>query len=122
MTDKADSMSGCARHFNFEAQYICHVCILFAGPHRSCQQGQNSRPALRARAQLFPAAWRVLHPLPCGKKYGRGELSFCFVGCNIIFLQVGMKELVTELHSALRPAYSNAPTLKASSKNNSAVE
>mgnify|MGYP001221216637 FL=1 len=41
---------------------------------------------------------------------------------NLIFLQVGMKELVTELHSALRPAYSNAPTLKASSKNNSAVE
>lgn len=36
--------------------------------------------------------------------------------------EVGMKELVTELHSALRPAYSNAPTLKASSKNNSAVE
>ena len=38
------------------------------------------------------------------------------------FIQVAMKELVTELHSVLRPAYSNAPTLKASSKNNSAVE
>jgi len=36
--------------------------------------------------------------------------------------EVGMKELITELHSALRPAYSNAPTLKASSKNNSATE
>ena len=34
--------------------------------------------------------------------------------------EVGMKELITELHSVLRPAYSNAPTLKASSKNNSA--
>ena len=52
----------------------------------------------------------------------RQQLSFCFAGGNLIFLQVGMKELVTELHSALRPAYSNAPTLKASSKNNSAVE
>jgi len=36
--------------------------------------------------------------------------------------EVSMKELVNELHSTLRPAYSNAPTLKASSKNNSAVE
>jgi len=36
--------------------------------------------------------------------------------------EVGMKELITELHSTLRPAYSNAPTLKASSKNNSATE
>merc|ERR1712110_1012922 len=34
--------------------------------------------------------------------------------------EVGMKELITELHSVLRPAYINAPTLKASSKNNSA--
>ena len=36
--------------------------------------------------------------------------------------QVGVRELISELHTALRPAYSNAPTLKASSKNNSAVE
>jgi len=35
---------------------------------------------------------------------------------------VATKELINELHTALRPAYSNAPTLKASSKNNSAVE
>merc|ERR1719175_492884 len=34
--------------------------------------------------------------------------------------EVATKELINELHSALRPAYSNAPTLKASSKNNSA--
>ena len=36
--------------------------------------------------------------------------------------EVATKELINELHSALRPAYSNAPTLKASSKNNSAIE
>ena len=36
--------------------------------------------------------------------------------------QVGVRELISELHTALRPAYSNAPTLKASSKNNSAME
>ena len=36
--------------------------------------------------------------------------------------EVATKELINELHSVLKPAYSNAPTLKASSKNNSAVE
>ena len=36
--------------------------------------------------------------------------------------EIGMKELINELHSTLRPAYSNAPTLKASSKNNSSIE
>ena len=36
--------------------------------------------------------------------------------------ELATKELINELHSALKPAYSNAPTLKASSKNNSAIE
>jgi len=36
--------------------------------------------------------------------------------------EVATKELINELHSVLKPAYSNAPTLKASSKNNSAIE
>jgi len=35
--------------------------------------------------------------------------------------EVAMKELIIELHSTLKPAYSDAPTLKASSKNNSTL-
>jgi len=35
--------------------------------------------------------------------------------------EVAMKELIIELHAALKPAYSDAPTLKASSKNNSTL-
>jgi len=35
--------------------------------------------------------------------------------------EVAMKELILELHSTLKPAYSDAPTLKASSKNNSTL-
>jgi len=35
--------------------------------------------------------------------------------------EVAMKELIIELHATLKPAYSDAPTLKASSKNNSVL-
>merc|ERR1712212_741206 len=35
--------------------------------------------------------------------------------------EVAMKELIIELHAPLKPAYSDAPTLKASSKNNSVL-
>jgi len=35
--------------------------------------------------------------------------------------EVAMKELILELHATLKPAYSDAPTLKASSKNNSTL-
>ena len=44
-----------------------------------------------------------------------------FIFFMSLMLMSGPKELILELHSTLKPAYSNAPTLKASSKNNSAV-
>ena len=50
------------------------------------------------------------------KKYNVHIKNICCIH------QVGLRELISELHMALRPAYSNAPTLKASSKNNSAME
>lgn len=74
--------------FIFCAPFYCimHIAQLFwvlehlfvycfkLGPHWSCWQRQNSRPSLRTGAELLPAAWRVLHPLSCGQKYGWGEV------------------------------------------------
>ena len=105
-----------------ELDLLFYFVFSIAGTFWPSVPWKDLRHCLRAWSDLPPAGGRLLPPLSHRQEHGWG----CHEGkdnsqLRKISINMFSQELIIELHSTLKPAYSDAPTLKASSKNNSTL-